>query len=114
MDSEKQIAKVILWQNGLVMVFDQAGEQIPGYQGKLEEVEEKIRGVYRDRWLYGHWQEGWLKEELREKDIVRPVVPPFAGQLAIVESIGEDGMYNVRFHSGMKMGYDFDMLERVT
>lgn len=36
------INKVIIWQNGMVMVFDENGEQFPEYQGKKEEVLEKI------------------------------------------------------------------------
>lgn len=37
-----EIRKVYKWQNGMVMVFDQFGEQMPDYQGRYEEVREKI------------------------------------------------------------------------
>jgi len=36
------IKTVIRCQNGMVMVFDKKGEQIPEYQGQYEEVKEKI------------------------------------------------------------------------
>ena len=36
------IKAVIRCQNGMVMVFDKKGEQIPEYQGRYEEVKESI------------------------------------------------------------------------
>ena len=36
------IKTVIRAQNGMVMVFDKMGEQIPEYQGQYEEVKESI------------------------------------------------------------------------
>lgn len=36
------IGKVILWLNGMVMVFDEVGDQLPEYQGKYTDVKEKI------------------------------------------------------------------------
>ena len=36
------ISDVIKFQNGMVMVFDEQGEQIPEYQGRYEEVRDKI------------------------------------------------------------------------
>ncbi len=36
------IKTVIRAQNGMVMVFDKMGEQIPKYQGQYEEVKESI------------------------------------------------------------------------
>ena len=36
------IKTVIKSQNGMVMVFDKGGEQIPKYQGQYEEVRESI------------------------------------------------------------------------
>ncbi len=38
------IKTVIRAQNGMVMVFDKMGEQIPKYQGQYEEVKESILG----------------------------------------------------------------------
>jgi len=54
------ITKVIVWQNGMVMVFDQHGQQMPDYQGPKEEVWEKIQ---RDKPPQVHaenkqWREG--------------------------------------------------------
>lgn len=36
------IKDVIKFQNGIVMVFDETGEQLSQYQGRYEEVKEKI------------------------------------------------------------------------
>lgn len=38
----RKITKVYFWTNGMVTVFDQFGEQMPDYQGRREEVIEKI------------------------------------------------------------------------
>jgi hypothetical protein len=43
---ERKITDVYIWQNGMVMTFDQFGEQMPEYQGRREEVLDKIRAVY--------------------------------------------------------------------
>lgn len=36
------IKDVLRFQNGEVMVFDERGEQLPEYQGRYDEVKEKI------------------------------------------------------------------------
>ena len=36
------ISDVIKFQNGIVMVFDETGEQIPKYQGRYEQVKAEI------------------------------------------------------------------------
>ena len=36
------IKYVVKSENGMVMVFDEKGEQIPEYQGRYEEVKDKI------------------------------------------------------------------------
>ena len=36
------IKTAIRFQNDMVMVFDQYGEQIPAYQGKYQDVKEKV------------------------------------------------------------------------
>lgn len=38
----KVISDVIKFQNGMVLVFDENGEQMPAYQGRYEEVKAKI------------------------------------------------------------------------
>ncbi len=39
---EPRISNVYRWQNGMVMVFDQYGNQMPKYQGKWSECSEAI------------------------------------------------------------------------
>lgn len=51
------IKEVIKWQNGMVMVFNGVGQQVPVYQGRYEEVKEKI---LRDappqaKFFHGNW-----------------------------------------------------------
>lgn len=36
------ISKVYLWDNNMVMVFDEEGKQITDYQGALSQVKDKI------------------------------------------------------------------------
>lgn len=38
----KKINKVYVFTNGMCMVFDKDGEQIPEYQGRWEEVSDSI------------------------------------------------------------------------
>lgn len=54
--------KVILWTNGMVMVFDDEGEQMPAYQGMFETVVRLINNVYAGAWLYGDWRSGILSQ----------------------------------------------------
>jgi hypothetical protein len=42
MDAEAKIADVIVQYNGMVIVLDQVGEEIPTYQGQLAEVRDAI------------------------------------------------------------------------
>jgi hypothetical protein len=37
-----KITTVVISQNGMVLVFDQWGEQMPEYQGRFEKVHDKI------------------------------------------------------------------------
>ena len=39
---EKKIARVILWSNGMVIVFDSKGEQLSDYQGRFHDVIDRI------------------------------------------------------------------------
>ena len=51
------IAAVYEFTNGMVMVFDEAGHQMPEYQGRLEEVRKKINDAAPDvPWSYGSWR----------------------------------------------------------
>jgi len=38
----RRIATVYLWQNGMVRVYDNLGKPIPEYEGKYENVKDKI------------------------------------------------------------------------
>jgi hypothetical protein len=57
------ISKVYLWQNGFVMVFDQNGEQMPDYQGRLDHQYDRGVSVFelvqRDKTdkteFFGEW-----------------------------------------------------------
>jgi hypothetical protein len=44
-DEAKRIKSVILWQNGMVMVFDDDGQQMPELQGPKEEAMRKLRAA---------------------------------------------------------------------
>lgn len=41
-EAKQMINHVIRWDNDMVMVFDEKGEQILAYQGRYEEVKDKI------------------------------------------------------------------------
>ncbi|OLE51610.1 MAG: hypothetical protein AUG51_22155 [Acidobacteria bacterium 13_1_20CM_3_53_8] len=51
---------VILWSNGMVMVFDGDGEQMTQYQGIFEVRAQSINNVFRRQWEYGDWNKGIL------------------------------------------------------
>lgn len=54
------LAKAILWQNGMVMAFDESGAQIPDLQGRYEDVAEKVLAAANDSTLFqqGLWGRG--------------------------------------------------------
>lgn len=56
------ITTVILWSNGLCMVFDDAGQQMPELQGEFERVAPLINAVFRGAWEYGDWGKGVLSD----------------------------------------------------
>ncbi len=45
MSYEPKITNVYRWANGMVMVFDQFGHQMPDFQGPAAEVLPKIRAA---------------------------------------------------------------------
>lgn len=66
------IKEVFLFTNGMVMVFDDVGQQMSEYQGKFSEVKQKILDnsninprnptrFYICRWK--HWQNEFTREE---------------------------------------------------
>ena len=57
------IKTVFKWQNGMVMVFDRRGEQIPEYQGRYKKVKGDIlRDAPQDA-VFGHGF--WDKAEVK-------------------------------------------------
>lgn len=40
--------KAIVWQNGMLMVFDQHGQQVPEYQGEANENLKSLLADYPD------------------------------------------------------------------
>lgn len=63
-----KIASVTLFANGMVMTFARNGEQIPEYQGRYDEVKDKIRAVYKGLWSFGVFQR-WARTGLSFEDI---------------------------------------------
>lgn len=55
--TEKTLTHCYVFANGMVMAFDQNGEQMPDYQGRLEEVEGKIKEDYpKIEIAAAHWR----------------------------------------------------------
>ena len=56
------IKSVYKWQDGIVMVFDKKGEQIPEYQGQYEDVKESILKDAPPDTVFSHgfWDEAEL------------------------------------------------------
>ena len=51
---------VILWTNGICMVFSDNGEQMTEYQGRFEAAQQRINNVFSGQWEYGNWNKGIL------------------------------------------------------
>jgi len=49
------IKSVIRCPNDMVVVFDEDDEQIPEYQGRYEEVKERILRAAPPEAVFGHW-----------------------------------------------------------
>jgi hypothetical protein len=49
------IKTIIRIKNDMVMVFDEAGEQIPEYQGHYADVKEKILADAPAGSVFNHW-----------------------------------------------------------
>lgn len=56
------IDRIVLWSNGVVMVFDEHGKQIPEYQGKRKQVAEKLKDadLSQASFQIGSWNQGVL------------------------------------------------------
>lgn len=49
------IKTVIKTEDNMVMVFDDKGEQMPGYQGHYEDVKDKIMADAQAGTVFNHW-----------------------------------------------------------
>lgn len=49
-DEKPRISNVWLFPNRMVVVLDQFGHQMPEYQGRVEDVREKINAVFSGVW----------------------------------------------------------------
>lgn len=50
------IRNVYVWDNGMVMVFDENGQQMPDYQARIDEVWSEIeRDKDSDTVFHGRW-----------------------------------------------------------
>lgn len=48
--------RAIVWQNGMLMVFDQFGQQVPDYQGMANEKLQKLKSDWPECPVeYGVW-----------------------------------------------------------
>jgi len=58
-----QIKMVVLLSDGMVLAFDERGEQVPECQGRLLVVREKLRDLVGDgtRFYIGVWGTGILE-----------------------------------------------------
>lgn len=72
----RRITEVIEWQNGMVMVFDQFGDQMPEFQGRVENVKAKIKEAFDGEWKQGNWPKHRHYEEGVHKFIT---ASPFEG-----------------------------------
>lgn len=55
------VSKLVVWSNGMVMCFDEHGQQMPGFQGPINEVLERaLDQVKRDggECEIGDWKSG--------------------------------------------------------
>ena len=54
-ENKQVISTVIKSQNGMVVVFDAKGEQIPEYQGQYEDVKESVLRDAPPWTIFNHW-----------------------------------------------------------
>ena len=54
------ISEVIKFENGMVLVFDEKGEQMPEFQGRYQDVRVKIlaRAPKEVTFYHGTWPQG--------------------------------------------------------
>ena len=57
--AEVKIKSVYLWQNGMLMVFGEDGQQIAELQGLEAECGDKVAALFpRSRWVRASWPAG--------------------------------------------------------
>jgi hypothetical protein len=56
------IAKAIKWGNGMVMVFDISGAQVPNLQGPYTEVRDRVLAAAGDETVFVHgiWDDAYV------------------------------------------------------
>jgi len=64
------INEVIRLDNGMVLVFDENGEQMPEFQRKYQDVRVKIlaRAPKGAKFYLGTWKEPWKEREVPRKE----------------------------------------------
>lgn len=64
------LKNVYLWSNGMVMAFDEQGQQMPDLQGTIEEVHSKVQQAANEGtiWHKGIWRQG--TREVSPQDIL--------------------------------------------
>jgi hypothetical protein len=62
------IDRVYLWSNGMVMTFDEKGDQMPDYQGRLPAVRDRILADAPDsaEFVIGQWRGSTRKATRQE------------------------------------------------
>ncbi|MFA5309542.1 MAG: hypothetical protein WC370_08695 [Dehalococcoidales bacterium] len=59
------IKTVIRIKNDMVMVFDENGREMPGYQGYYNDVKDRIMADARADAVFNHWFGHALKPDVR-------------------------------------------------
>lgn len=58
---EEHPTRIIVWQNGVVMAFGVDGQQMPDWQGRYEDLKDKIDSLPGSiKVERGNWQAGTL------------------------------------------------------
>lgn len=68
-----KITNCYVFGNGMVMTFDQYGQQMPDFQGPQEEVRDKIRAVYSGPIVGMIWDD--VRSAIREADSLSSLTP---------------------------------------
>lgn len=80
-----------IWTNGMVISFDEKGEQIPEYGGFILDISEKLKTGCDEntKWIFGRWGEWaqdanlnwyWTKDKQDNKQDSKHNIPFFKTQ----------------------------------